>query len=135
MKQQLIIRDKSIDELKSTIRWLVDTLQDNQTLKTKDGKAYTTEMKVCVMELLDNNVSACRVGETIEMVLALANLMASDIPSNATVLNYNMETLILAHRQLGEDLPREKTSASSQTRPTSLETSTWGTMWQALMEI
>ena len=92
MKQQLIIRDKSFDELKSTIRWLVDTLQDNQTLKTKDGKAYTTEMKVCVMELLDNNVSACRVGETIEMVLALANLMASDIPSNATVLNYNVET-------------------------------------------
>ena len=60
MKQQLIIRDKSIDELKSTIQWLEDTLQDNQTLKTKDGKAYTTEMKVCVMELLDNNVSACR---------------------------------------------------------------------------
>ncbi len=47
MKQQLIIRDKSIDELKSTIQWLEDTLQDNQTLKTKDGKAYTPDMKVC----------------------------------------------------------------------------------------
>ena len=47
MKQQLIIRDKSIDELKSTIQWLEDTLQDNRTLKTKDGKAYTPDMKVC----------------------------------------------------------------------------------------
>ena len=69
---------------------------------------YTLEMKACIMQLFANNVSACRVGETIETVLTLANLTASNIPTNAKVLNYNVERLILAQRLLGEDLSREK---------------------------
>ena len=63
---------------------------------------------MCVMELLDGNVSACRLGETIKTVLKLAKKKASDIPSNATVLNYDVEILILALRQLGEDLSRDE---------------------------
>ena len=60
------------------------------------------------MQLLDGNVSACRVGETIKTVLKLAKKKASDIPSNATVLTYNVERLILAQRQLGDDLSRDE---------------------------
>ena len=59
---------------------------------------YTLEMKACIMQIFANNVSACRVGETIETVLTLANLTASN----------NVERLILAQRQLGEDLSSEK---------------------------
>ena len=43
--------------------WLEDIAQGNKTLKTKDGRSYTPEMKVCIMKLLDDNVSVCREGE------------------------------------------------------------------------
>ena len=53
--------------------WLEDIAQGNKTLKSKDGRSYTKEMKVCIMKLLDDNVSVCREGETIETLLNLTN--------------------------------------------------------------
>ena len=44
--RQVTIRDQSIDELRSTIEWLEELLQDSDTLQTKDGKAYTSELKM-----------------------------------------------------------------------------------------
>ena len=83
-------------------------LKDNRVVKSKEGKAYTPKMMKCVMELLTDNVNACRVSQAIQAVLKLADMTACHIPSNATVFNYNVARLVLAQRQLGEDLSREK---------------------------
>ena len=132
-KRQVTIRDQSIDqpaidEVRSTVEWLVELLQDSDTLQTKDGKAYTSKLKMCVIQLLDGNVSACRVGETIKTVLKLAKKKASDIPSNATVLNYNVERHIWPKGNLSRD-----ENISLLTDETSLARNTWDTMLQPLM--
>ena len=112
-KAELAERRKEISELRSSIEWMEELLNEpgGQTLQTKKGHSYSADMKMCVMELLDNNISASRVGQAIKTVLKLVGIEASDIPSTATVLNYNVERLVLAQRQLGEDLSEKKNTA------------------------
>ena len=105
MKKEATAKLKIVDEQAASIEWLEELLKDNRVVKTKEGKAYTPKMMKCVMELLTDNVNACRVGQA---VLKLADMTACHIPSNAIVLNYNVARLVLAQRQLGEDLSREK---------------------------
>ena len=108
-KAEIAARKNEISELRSSIEWMEELLNKpgGQTLQTKKGHSYSANMKM----LLDNNISASRVGQAIKTVLKLVGIEASDIPSTATVLNYNLERLVLAQRQLGEGLSEKKNTA------------------------
>ena len=96
MKKEATAKLKIVDEQAASIEWLEELLKENRVVQTKEGKAYTPKMMKCVMELLTDNVSACRVGQAIQAVLKLADMTACYIPSNATVFNYNVARLVLA---------------------------------------
>lgn len=88
-------------------------LFDDSTLK------YTPELQTCVHTLLSNHVSTTRVGPVIEACLKLVGKIPDRLPSVTTINSMNIQRLILAQKQLSEEI--------SQKENTTVETSKFGT--------
>ena len=57
--------------------------------------------------MLNHNVSYGHVGPVINAVLKLGKLQASDVPSNSTINQWNIMRMIMAQKQLVEELPSQ----------------------------
>ena len=81
-------------------------MEDNGTKVVTfcDGK-YTPEIQQCVYGLLSCHVATSQVGPVIETELKLVGKTPSNTPSKSTVINMNTQRLILAQKQLAEELP------------------------------
>ena len=86
--------------------WLATMLKDECVIQTynEDTQAFTSQLKKCVYELLDNNVSMSKINAVIESVLSLANCTANKLPSISSIRNYNVDRIILSQKQVKETL-------------------------------
>jgi len=107
-------KDRFIEELKSSCEYLESVLHDidneSRTIDVFDckTKTYNSNIKQCIYELLEYNVSAGKVSNVIECVLKLVNIKANKLPCKSTVLNMNLQRLCLAQKQISECFSQEK---------------------------
>ena len=73
-----------------------------------DSRVYKSELQECVYTLLSHNVTTSHVSPVIETVLKLVNKKANKLPSTSTVNNMNIQRLMLAQKQLGEEYAVKK---------------------------
>lgn len=83
-------------------------LFDDSTLK------YTPELQTCVHTLLSNHVSTTRVGPVIEACLKLVGKIPDRLPSVTTINSMNIQRLILAQKQLSEEISQKETDETSK---------------------
>ena len=106
LRQQLVDKEKKINNLNESIDYLQDLLNDNGQKEInvfdENSKTYSSSFKQCVYEILQNQVSASKVSSVISAVLKMAGLHANKLPCRSTVLNMNLQRLYLAQVQLGE---------------------------------
>ena len=69
-----------------------------------EKKSYKPELQMCVHSLLENHVSTARVAPVIEACLKLGGKTANKLPSATTVNNMNVQRLVLAQKQLAEEV-------------------------------
>lgn len=96
-------------DLQESNQYLQDLLNDNEDekemiifdkKKKKKSKKYIPELKQCVYEVLQNQVSASRVSAVIKAVLKMVNLKANKLPCRTSVLDMNIQRLYLAQAQI-----------------------------------
>lgn len=90
--------------------WLADIVTaDSETVSffDKSENKYSFELRECIYDLLSLNVSASNCSKVISSVLKLVNKKVEKLPSSTTILNMNVERLILSQQQINEKLPDE----------------------------
>lgn len=92
-------------DLQESNQYLQDLLNDNEDEKEmiifdEKSKKYIPELKQCVYEVLQNQVSASRVSAVIKAVLKMVNLKANKLPCRTSVLDMNIQRLYLAQAQI-----------------------------------
>ena len=90
--------------------WLADIVtadSENITFFDNNEGKYSYELRQCIYDLLSLNVSASNCSNVIRSVLKLVNKKVEKLPSSTTILNMNVERLILAQEQVNEILPEE----------------------------
>lgn len=102
-KNELTAENKDLHAENLWLRALVEDNKDG-VVTFYDGR-YTSEMQQCVYSLLSSHVACSQVGDVINAVLKLVGKTASHTPCKSTVINMNTQRLILAQKQLGEQLP------------------------------
>ena len=102
-KEEIVEKMKTSKELAEENDWLRDIVQDHSTLTTfSDGK-YIPALQKCIFEMLENRVSARNVSKIITCVLKFAGHTMSHTPSTSTINNMNIQRLLLAQKQLGDE--------------------------------
>ena len=105
LKQLIKEKEKEIHDLKHSVEYLNDSLNENNTdneiinVFDEDSKRYSPSLKECVYELLQCNVIAGKVSNVIQSVLKMVGMKANKLPCNSTVLSMNLQRLYLAHSQ------------------------------------
>ena len=102
---------------------MVDT--EVQTKYSSDR--YTSQMQECVFGLLDLNIAMGQIPAVIRTVAELTGKTINDVPSKATINDWNIMRLTLAQKQLGEELPNK-----SNLGLLSDETSKFGNKYEGL---
>ena len=108
LENLLIEKDKEIRQLKSSNEYLQDLInekvrtQQEIQLFDEDKNTYKSELKQCVYELLQYQVSAAKVSAVIASVLKLAHLMPDRMPCRTSVLEMSIQQLYLAQIYLVE---------------------------------
>jgi hypothetical protein len=94
--------------LRSSCEDLQDLLNDNssigniETTHSETGN-FNDNVKMCVYDLLQHNVSMSKISNVISSVLKyFTSKTASPLPSYATVVRLNRQRLVLAQKQLAE---------------------------------
>ena len=97
-------------ELRTSVDWLQNLIQDNEDFDLFDesSKRYSAELKQCVFELLTNNVSCGKVASVIESVLRLAGRRANKLPGRTSIMEMNIQRLVLAQKQLAEVFAKQE---------------------------
>ncbi|KAH3791594.1 hypothetical protein DPMN_145082 [Dreissena polymorpha] len=106
-------KNERVSNMEEERDWLADMLNESQSVSFYDsieGK-YSYELRQCIYTLLSLNVSAQNVEHVIKCVLKIVGKQCEKLPARSTVLNMNVERLILSQMQLGEVMP-EKTNLS-----------------------
>ncbi|WAQ99781.1 hypothetical protein MAR_024154 [Mya arenaria] len=79
-------------------------------MKTRDsaenGK-YSCELRTCIYSLLGLYIAASNVSSVRNTVLNLVGKTVEKLPSRTTILNMNIERLVLSQKQLNETLPNK----------------------------
>ena len=105
------------DSMQQQSRQINDTIAENDWLRemagevvcTKNDKGHFTDnMKQCVFDLLNHNVPTGQIAPVINAVMSLAGRKASDMPCKSTVIDWNIMRLIIAQRQIAEEVPSKK---------------------------
>ena len=88
-------------------------VQESDTVNLLDNecKIYKHMLQECVYKLLSHNVTTSHVSPVIEIVLQLVNKIPNRLPSTSTVNNMNVQRLILAQKQLGEEYVCKKNTS------------------------
>ena len=90
-------------------------------LLNRDTKTYTKGLQTCVYSILENHVGAKHVGPVINTVLSLVNKKANKLPCVSTIINMNLQRLVLSQIQLAEILSQNLIPLFTQMRPPNLE--------------
>jgi len=89
---------------------LKDIDEQERTINVFDGRKYKNDIKQCIYKLLELNVSASKVSPVIENVLKIVNIKANQLPSKSTVLDLNLQRLVLAQKQISEIFAKDKST-------------------------
>ena len=76
-------------------------------LTTFEGGKYSDELRMCVMELLSNNVAILQVVPVIQSVLKLAGVTCNTLPKHTAINDMLIEARALSQMQLAEVLTQE----------------------------
>lgn len=119
---------KQVIELEFENDVLKEQLAKSDVVELYDdiSKEYTSETQRCVQSLLTNNVAISRVGSVITDVLQLAGKVPNRVPGKDYVRKVNMSRLLVAQRQIAEELP-----AHDSTTIETDETSKYGSKYGA----
>ena len=112
-KMNLWIKIKKIRDLEESLQYLQDILNDNNNERElvvfdNKSKQYTPQLKQCVYEILQNNVSASKVSMVINSVLKMVNITPNKLPCRTSVLDMNIQRLYLAHAQLSDVFAKDE---------------------------
>ena len=114
LKNLLKEKEKIISDLQTNCDYLENVINDidksNRILNVYDEKSrrYSTELKTCIYELLQYNVSASKIPSVITCVLNLIKITPNQLPSKSTILDFNLQRLCLAQKQIAEVFSKEK---------------------------
>ena len=106
-KDQLLASNKKIiSELRTRNEYLEGLVNDDGEkiieLYDVNRKCYTHRLRQCVYSLLEHNVPASQVKFVLSDVLSMLDYIPEKLPSRTTVLEMNMERLVLAQKQLSQ---------------------------------
>lgn len=87
---------------------LVNNGNQTENFFDKDSGKYFYELRTCINSLLSLNVAASNVSSVIKSVLNLVDKQVDKLPSRKTILNMNIERLVLSKKQLNEKLPNQE---------------------------
>lgn len=65
-------------------------------------RRYNTQLKTCIDELLQHNVSVANVPLVIECVLNMVNIKPNKLPLRSTVIDMNLQRLCLSQKHVAE---------------------------------
>ncbi|WAQ99795.1 hypothetical protein MAR_024168 [Mya arenaria] len=71
------------------------------------GGKYSCELRTCIYSLLGLNIAASNVSSVRNTVLNLVGKKVEKLPSRTTILDMNIERLVLSQKQLNETLPNK----------------------------
>ena len=105
LNEELRVKQTTHEDVIAENDWLREMIKDE--VKSKDDAGvYTQEMKECVFSLLNHNVPTGQIPAVIESVLKLAG-KTTEVPSKSSINDWNIMRLILAQRQLAEEVPQK----------------------------
>ena len=109
MRNELDSKEKDIHNLEEERDWLADHVEQQNKVSffDDDNRKYSCELRECIYSLLGINVSANNIEPVIKTVLSLVGKSVDKLPSRSTILNCNVERLILSQNQLNEKLQDE----------------------------
>ena len=81
-----------------------------ETVNTFDGHKYMPQVQKCVFSLLEERVGAAHVAPVITEVLSMVDKKAERLPAASTVHDMNLQRLALSQRQVGETIPKKKST-------------------------
>lgn len=99
-------------EILISCEWMESLLNDQNVIELYDdeSKTYTTDCRMCVYELLNDNVSVSKMGDVIQCVLKLAGKTPNRVPSKSTIIEMNIQRLSLSQRHIGDVLAQDSTT-------------------------
>ena len=94
---------KELANVTADRNYLETVLQDNAVIELFDPatRAYTPDVRQCIMDLTSYNVASDNVGPVIESILKLCNKSPNAIPTRKTVDNIISEKIAIGQRQIG----------------------------------
>lgn len=113
LQNLLMEKDKIISDLQTNCDYLENVINDidksDRILNVYGEKSrrYSTELKTCIYELLQCNVSASKLPSVITCVLNLVKITPNQLPSKSTILDFNLQRLCLAQKQIAEVFSKE----------------------------
>ena len=112
LENELKEKDREIRQLEASVEYLEGLLKDNEELKVFDehSKRYTSKLKQCVYELLQNQVSASKVSNVIKSVLKLCNISANRLPCKSSVLEMSLQHLYLSQVHISDVFSKDRSS-------------------------
>ena len=114
LESQLLEKNKQIGELEASVDYLQNLLNDSSNNKKhvivfdEKSRKYTPELKKCVYEMLQNQVSASKVSCVINTVLKMVDIIPNKLPSRTSVLDMNIQRLYLAHAHIVDVFSKEE---------------------------
>lgn len=87
-----------------TNEYLGDLLNDDKHIQCFQDGEYTTETRNCIYQLLEQNVPSRSIGPVINCVAALCKKEVDQVPSKTTILNMNVERLMLSQAQIVDEV-------------------------------
>lgn len=94
--------------------WLKEIVEnDRETIQCYDEveKKYTCEVRECIYQLLSLSVSSRNVSPVIETVLSMVKKVPNKLPARSTILDMNIERLLISQTQLSQDVSEKKNTA------------------------
>ena len=119
LRKQIVELEYKYDILKEDISSDVIELYD------EEKREFTPKAQKCVHLLLKHNVATNHIGDVLTEVLKLAGKTANRVPSETTARRMNVQRLVLAQKQVAQELPSKTTTIETD------ETSKYGSKYGA----
>ena len=103
--QELKNRKEELINIENERDWLAEIIEESSDVNFYSDGKFSFELRQCIYSLLSLNVSAQSVPGVINSVLTLLGKKCNKLPSRSTILNMNVERLILSQKQLAEVIP------------------------------
>jgi len=107
LSEKVKTKGQELNESVSENEWLREIVEnENNIINIYDEveKKYTFELRECIYKLLKHNVSSRQIAPVIESVLTMVNKVPNRLPARSTILDMNIERLLLSQTQLAHDI-------------------------------